>query len=92
MGGTIAEEAEDRGDLQSTHCLCITTSQQPQEHLSAAQVPRGGHIRWPRPPKGEGEAARKNVVMSAAKRSCPDIICYLLSVIRGGTVENGEGQ
>ena len=25
--------------------------------------------------------ARNNVVMSAGKRSCPDIICYLLSVI-----------
>ena len=36
--------------------------------------------RWPRPPKEEGEAARNNVVMSAGKRSCPDIICYLLSV------------
>ena len=37
--------------------------------------------RRPRPPKGEGEAARNNVVMSAGKRkrSCPDIICYLLS-------------
>ena len=35
--------------------------------------------RWPRPPKEEGEAARNNVVMSAGKRSCPDIICYLLS-------------
>ena len=34
-----------------------------------------------RPPEEEGEAARNNVVMSAGKRSCPDIICYLLSVI-----------
>ena len=32
--------------------------------------------RRPRLPKGEGEAARNNVVMSAGKRSCPDIICY----------------
>ena len=36
--------------------------------------------RRPRPSKGEGEAARNNVVMSAGKRSCPDIrdsyICY----------------
>ena len=32
--------------------------------------------------QGEGEApAQNNVVMSAGKRSCPDIICYLLSVI-----------
>ena len=29
----------------------------------------------------EGEAAQNNVVMSAGKRSCPDIICYLSSVI-----------
>ena len=35
--------------------------------------------RRPRPPEGEGEATRNNVVMSAGKRSCPDIICYLLS-------------
>ena len=37
--------------------------------------------RRPRPPEEEGEAARNNVVMFAGKRSCPDIICYLLSVI-----------
>ena len=36
--------------------------------------------RWPRPPKEEGEAAQNNVVISAGKRSCPDMICYLLSV------------
>ena len=39
--------------------------------------------RCPRPPKEEGEAARNNVAMSAGirrKRSCPDIICYLLSI------------
>ena len=34
-----------------------------------------------RPPKEEGEAARNNVVMSAGKRSCPDMICYLLFVV-----------
>ena len=28
----------------------------------------------------EGEGARNNVGMSAGKRSCPDMICYLLSV------------
>ena len=33
-----------------------------------------------RPPKGEGEAARNNVVMSAGKCSCPDMICYLCYV------------
>ena len=35
--------------------------------------------RWPRPPKGEGEAARNNVVMSAGKRSSPDlsVICLI---------------
>ena len=38
--------------------------------------------RRPRPPKGEGEATRNNVVMSVGKRSCPDIICYLLSGTR----------
>ena len=38
--------------------------------------------RWPRPPKEEGEAARNNVVMSADKRGCPDMICYLLSVTK----------
>ena len=32
--------------------------------------------RWPRPPKGEGEAARNNVVMSGGKHSCPDLSCY----------------
>ena len=32
------------------------------------------------PPKGEGEAARNNVVMSAGKRSCPGFICYLYLV------------
>ena len=37
--------------------------------------------RWPRTPKEEGEAERNNVVMSAGKRSCPDMICYLLSGI-----------
>ena len=38
--------------------------------------------RRPRPPEEEGEAARNNVVMSAGKRSCPDITCYLLSAFR----------
>ena len=45
--------------------------------------PNGGPARprlAPRGAKGEGEAARNNVVMSAGKRSCPYIICYLLSV------------
>ena len=42
--------------------------------------------RRPRPPRGEGEAARNNVVMSAGKRRCPDMICYLLSVI----IEDGH--
>ena len=47
--------------------------------------------RWPRPPKEEGEAARNNVVMSAGKRSCPDIICYLLSEARViSCVKNGK--
>ena len=38
-------------------------------------------VRPARPREEEGEAARNNVVMSAGKRSCPDNICYLLSVI-----------
>ena len=42
--------------------------------------------RRPRPLEGEVEAARNNVVMSAGNRSCPDVICYLLSVICGGCV------
>ena len=53
--------------------------------------------RRPRPPKGEGEAARNNVVMSAGKRRCPDIICYLLQVLlsdpctwRGGSRSSAE--
>ena len=35
--------------------------------------------RRPSPPEEEGETTQNNVVMSAGKRSCPDIICYLLS-------------
>ena len=41
-----------------------------------------------RPPEEEGEAALNNLVMSAGKRSCPDIICYLLSVIKMGDQGN----
>ena len=44
------------------------------------------------PPKEEGEAARKNVVMSAGKRSCPDLICYLLSVTNEVSFQNIPGN
>ena len=52
--------------------------------------------RWPRPPKEEGEATRNNVVMSAGKRSCPDLICYyvvyVVSVICYVTQNRGHRE